>query len=106
MNIRLIAIAVAAIMTKNVMAQEHAQRKPRIPFKTDTMMVHDPVMAYEDGTYYIYSTGMGIQAATSTETPFPDSSVTSGLPTLSAGMGNGGSPTVVPPLARTALPSV
>ena len=67
MNARLIAIAVTAIMTKNVMAQEHAQRKPRIPFKTDTMMVHDPVMAYEDGTYYIYSTGMGIQAATSTD---------------------------------------
>ena len=28
-------------------------------------MVHDPVMAYEDSTYYIYATGMGIQQMTS-----------------------------------------
>lgn len=28
-------------------------------------MVHDPVMAFEDGTYYLYSTGMGIGTATS-----------------------------------------
>jgi len=34
-------------------------------FVTDTMMVHDPVMAYEQGTYYILSTGMGLQWATS-----------------------------------------
>ena len=27
--------------------------------------IHDPVMAYEDSTYYIYSTGMGIQQMTS-----------------------------------------
>ncbi len=30
-------------------------------FSTTTPMVHDPVMAYEDSTYYIYSTGMGVQ---------------------------------------------
>ncbi len=28
-------------------------------------MVHDPVMAYEDSTYYIYATGLGIQQMTS-----------------------------------------
>ena len=28
-------------------------------------MVHDPVMAYEDSTWYIFSTGMGIQQMTS-----------------------------------------
>ena len=28
-------------------------------------MVHDPVMAYEDSTYYIYATGIGIQQMTS-----------------------------------------
>ena len=28
-------------------------------------MVHDPVMAYEDSTYYLFSTGMGIQRMTS-----------------------------------------
>ena len=36
-------------------------------FKTDTMMVHDPVIAIEDGTYYLLSTGHGIQWATSTD---------------------------------------
>ena len=44
------------------------QRRPRFPraaFQTDTPMVHDPVMAYEDSTYYIYATGMGIQQMTS-----------------------------------------
>jgi arabinan endo-1,5-alpha-L-arabinosidase len=34
-------------------------------FATDTLMAHDPVMAYEQGTYYLLSTGMGIQWATS-----------------------------------------
>ena len=34
-------------------------------FVTDTVMVHDPVMAYEQGTYYLLSTGMGLQWATS-----------------------------------------
>ncbi len=34
-------------------------------FATDTVAAHDPVMAYEHGTYYLLSTGMGIQWATS-----------------------------------------
>ena len=43
------------------------QRHPRrnLPFVTDTPMVHDPVMAYEDSTYYLFATGMGIQKMTS-----------------------------------------
>ena len=41
------------------------QRRPFAVFKTQTPMVHDPVMAWEDSTYYIYSTGMGIQQMTS-----------------------------------------
>ena len=43
------------------------QRRYRLmeAFETDTPMVHDPVMAYEDSTYYIYATGMGIQQMTS-----------------------------------------
>ena len=36
-------------------------------FATDTVMVHDPVMAYENGTYYLLSTGMGVQWATSND---------------------------------------
>jgi arabinan endo-1,5-alpha-L-arabinosidase len=39
--------------------------KKRVPFSTDTPMVHDPVMAYEDSTYHLYCTGIGIQHLTS-----------------------------------------
>ena len=37
----------------------------RMAFATDSVMAHDPVMAYENGTYHLLSTGMGIQWATS-----------------------------------------
>lgn len=37
----------------------------RADFQTETPMVHDPVMAFEDSTYYIFATGMGIQQMTS-----------------------------------------
>ena len=42
-------------------------RQPRImrEFNTDTAMVHDPVMAFENGTYYLLSTGRRIQMMTS-----------------------------------------
>ena len=37
------------------------------PYKSDYLWVtvHDPVMAKEGDTYYLYSTGMGIQQMTS-----------------------------------------
>ena len=47
--------------------QNRRPRGPRQAFTTDTMMVHDPVMAYEDGTYYLLSTGMGVAWATSAD---------------------------------------
>ena len=40
-------------------------RPRRMAFVTDTVMVHDPVMAWEDDTYYLLSTGYGLQWATS-----------------------------------------
>ena len=46
-------------------AQGQQRFRLREPFVTDTPMVHDPVMAYEDSTYHIFSTGMGIQHMTS-----------------------------------------
>ena len=47
-------------------SQEPRRQGPRREaFLTDTPMVHDPVMAKEDDTYYIYSTGRGIQQMTS-----------------------------------------
>ena len=37
------------------------------PVVVDTPFVHDPVMAYEDGVYYLYCTGHGITQMTSTD---------------------------------------
>ena len=48
-----------------VMAQGQRHRFPREAFTTENPMVHDPVMAYEDSTWYIFATGMGIQKMTS-----------------------------------------
>ncbi len=36
-------------------------------YTTETPMVHDPVMAYEDGTYYLFATGMGVMMMTSND---------------------------------------
>ena len=60
MSLLLVALFVSA--TQEVLAQN---RPSHIPFTTDTPMVHDPVMAYEDSTYYIFATGIGIQQMTS-----------------------------------------
>ena len=40
-------------------------RQRRMAFATDTVMAHDPVMARERDMYYLLSTGMGVQWATS-----------------------------------------
>ena len=40
---------------------------PQEPIVVDTPFVHDPVMAYEDGVYYLYCTGHGITQMTSTD---------------------------------------
>ena len=37
------------------------------PLAVDTPMVHDPVMAFEDGQYYLYCTGHGITQMTSSD---------------------------------------
>ena len=51
--------------TLTVQGQQHPRKD--MPFITDTPMVHDPVMAFEDSTYHIFATGMGIQHMTSTD---------------------------------------
>jgi len=57
------------VVAADLCAQEAgSQRRFRFrheAFETDTPMVHDPVLAWEDGHWYLYSTGMGIQVATS-----------------------------------------
>lgn len=45
----------------------NAQQAKSFPFTTDTPMVHDPVMAFENGRYYLYCTGMGIQQMSSSD---------------------------------------
>ena len=59
------------VMLITIMTTAYAQggRRPwqRETFETDTPMVHDPVLAWENGRYYLYSTGMGVQIMTSTD---------------------------------------
>lgn len=45
--------------------QERRRGFQRDNYTTETPMVHDPVMARDGDTYYIYATGMGIQQLTS-----------------------------------------
>lgn len=61
-------IAVASC-TFSAHAQEEAQQKrPRPPFDSAYPDVHDPVMAQgEDGRYYIFSTGVGINVMSSAD---------------------------------------
>ena len=61
---RTILLLLVFMLFASLQAQQR-RRAPREVFKTDTPMLHDPVMAYEDSTYYIFATGMGIQQRTS-----------------------------------------
>ena len=58
---RILSIVVVLLVSTTLYSQSHYKRSPDETFQTEQPMVHDPVMAYEDSTYYIYSTGMGIQ---------------------------------------------
>lgn len=62
---RTLSIVVVLLASTTLYSQSHDKGYPRTDFQTDQPMVHDPVMAYEDSTYYLYSTGMGIQQMTS-----------------------------------------
>ena len=62
-TLHLLIIATAAINT--LAAQAQRQHRRHMAFVTDTVMVHDPVMAREGDTYYLFSTGHGLQWATS-----------------------------------------
>ena len=44
-----------------------AQNAPRQSIVVDSPFVHDPVMAYENGMYYLYCTGHGITQMTSSD---------------------------------------
>lgn len=55
------------LITGNSLLAQPMRHHKRAAFVTDTPMVHDPVMAQEDSTYYIFATGMGIQKMTSVD---------------------------------------
>ena len=61
-----LTIIILLAFVLNVTAQQRS-RRVRTAFNTDTVMTHDPVMAFEDGKYYLLATGMGISWATSTD---------------------------------------
>ena len=60
----LFTMALAAIV-QTANAQGPRRGFQREAFQTDSPMVHDPVIAKEGDTYYIYATGMGILQMTS-----------------------------------------
>lgn len=53
---------IALALTTTLSAQH---KTPMADFTTDTLMVHDPVMAFSHDTYHMFSTGRGVQHATS-----------------------------------------
>ena len=61
---RMLITSVVLLVSATLFSQT-GRRSHREAFTTDTPMVHDPVMACEDSTYYIFATGMGIQQLTS-----------------------------------------
>ncbi|MBR0037599.1 MAG: family 43 glycosylhydrolase [Bacteroidales bacterium] len=62
----LLTLAVITVMESWASAQgQRRHRGPREAFQTETPMVHDPVMAKEADTYFVFSTGVGIQQMTS-----------------------------------------
>ena len=58
---------VVLLVSTTIFAQQGRHHFPREAFQTDKPMVHDPVMAYEDSTYHIFATGLGIQHMTSSD---------------------------------------
>jgi arabinan endo-1,5-alpha-L-arabinosidase len=65
-NSHLVLTSVIAVLTFST-AFSQPPRRQRTAFKTDTVMAHDPVMAFAEGKYYLLATGMGISWATSTD---------------------------------------
>ncbi len=65
---RTVIIILAMLLTVPALHARQPERRahPEV-FTTDTLFVHDPVMAYEDGTYHAYYTGINIGHATSAD---------------------------------------
>jgi len=63
---RAFILFVTAFICLAVQAQERRRGLDR-PFVTETPMAHDPVLAWEDSTWHVFSTGVGIQHLTSSD---------------------------------------
>lgn len=57
LGLQLMALALLPASSSIVHAQSPVAQEPVV---VDTPFVHDPVMACENGTYYLYCTGHGI----------------------------------------------
>ena len=70
MNITKILLGAAVLIAAPAVSgagEARAQNAPQEPIVVETPMVHDPVMAYENGKYYLYCTGHGVAQMTSTD---------------------------------------
>lgn len=63
----LAGLMLLGLLTTFAQGGPRRMRQRRMAFATDTVMVHDPVMARERGLYYLLSTGHGLQWATSAD---------------------------------------
>lgn len=66
MKLRLLLISMLCMATFSVIAQKPFKPTDRA-YPVGKMVVHDPVIAFEDGTYFMYSTGMGITVSSSAD---------------------------------------
>lgn len=57
----------ALVMAHQYVCAQPGRHVSEETFVTDTPMVHDPVMAYEDGVYHLFGTGRGLLHATSAD---------------------------------------
>ena len=62
---KLLTMMACALLLQSTADAQNRHFRQREAFTTDTVMAHDPVMAYENGKYYLLATGMGISWATS-----------------------------------------
>ena len=65
MNMKTVITVALATLCLTSAAQEPRLRMRGEVIQTETPMAHDPVMAKDGDTYYLYATGMGIQQMTS-----------------------------------------
>lgn len=64
-RVYILVMFVALTLTGCVKGNNNDKESAKMGFKTDSPIVHDPVLAYENGTYYLFCTGMGVSCMSS-----------------------------------------